>query len=84
MHDEPGWSSLSLIELFDQAQESAKKAYGNALSSYAFIERALDRLPKGAKGCEELAELMGKAQSVYQTITEIQQCITQITEILSQ
>jgi hypothetical protein len=53
----------------------------------AFIERALDRLPKGAKGakgCEELAELMGKAQSVYQTITEIQQCITQITEILSQ
>jgi proline racemase len=76
MYDEPDWSSLSVVELLKKAQEFAKQAYGKALSSYAFIERALDRMPKGTKGGEELAELMGKAQSVYQTIIEVQQRIT--------
>jgi len=84
VYDEPDWSSLSLVELLEKAQEFAKQAYGKSLSSYAFIERALDRMPKGTKGGEELAELMGKAQSVYQTIVEIQQSIQQITETLSQ
>jgi hypothetical protein len=36
------------------------------------------------KGGEELAELMGKAQSANQTIVEIQQRIREITETLSQ
>jgi flagellar biosynthesis chaperone FliJ len=84
MYDEPDWSSLSVLELLEKAQEFAKQAYGKSLSSYAFIERALDRMPVGTKGGEELAELMGKAQSVYQTIIEVQQQITQITETLSQ
>ena len=84
MYDEPDWSTLSLLELLEKAQEFAKQAYGKSLSSYAFIERALDRMPKGTKGGEELAELMGKAQSVYQTIAEIQQSIKQITDTLSQ
>ena len=84
MYDEPDWSSLSVVELLEKAQEFAKQAYGKSPSSYAFIERALDRMPVGTKGGEELAELMGKAQSVYQTIIEVQQRITQITETLSQ
>jgi hypothetical protein len=84
MYDEPDWSSLSLVELLEKAQEFAKKAYGSSLSSSAFIERALDRMPKGIKGGKELAELMGKAQSVYKTIAEIQQRLTQITQALSQ
>lgn len=83
-YDESDWSSLSLVELLGKAQEFATKAYGSSLSSYAFIERALARMSKGSKGGEELAELMGKAQSVYQTIAEIQQRITHITETLSQ
>jgi len=84
MYDEPDWSSLSLVEMLEKAQEFATKAYGSSMSSYAFIERALDRMPKGTKGGEELAELMGKAQSVYKTIAEIQQSITHITDTLSQ
>jgi hypothetical protein len=41
-------------------------------------------MPVGPKGGEELAELRGKAQQVYQTIVEIQQRITHITGTLSQ
>jgi hypothetical protein len=84
MYDEPDWSSLSVAELLEKAQEFAKQAYQKSLSSYAFISRALDRMPVGTKGGEELAELMGKAQQVYQTIVEVQQTITHITDTLSQ
>lgn len=84
MYNEPDWSSLSLVELFEKAQEFAKQAYGKSLSSYSFIERALDRMPVGSKGGEELAELMEKAQSIYQTIVEVQQDIKKITDRLSQ
>jgi hypothetical protein len=84
MYDEPDWSSLSLVELLEKAQEFAKKAYGSSLSSYAFIERALNKMPQGTKGGVEIAELLGKAQQVYKTIAEIQQSIDQITDTLSQ
>jgi proline racemase len=84
VYTEPDWSSLSLVELLEKAQEFVKQANGKSLSSYAFIERALDRMPQGTKGGAELAELMRKAQQVYKTIEEIQQSITHITETLSQ
>jgi hypothetical protein len=84
MYDEPDWSSLSLVEQLEKAQEFAKKAYGSSLSSYAFIERALNKMPQGTKGGAEIAELLGKAQQVYKTIAEIQQSIDQITDTLSQ
>jgi hypothetical protein len=41
-------------------------------------------MPRETKGGAELAELMAKAQQVYQTIVEIQQSITHITDTLSQ
>jgi hypothetical protein len=41
-------------------------------------------MPKGTKGGEELAEFMGKAQSVSQRIPEVAQRRKQITETLSQ
>jgi hypothetical protein len=75
---------LSLVELLEKAQGVTNKAYGHSLRSFACIEGALDRMPKGTKGGEELAQLLGKAQSVQKTIAEIQQCITQTTETLSQ
>jgi hypothetical protein len=50
MYEEPDWSSLSVVELLEKAQEFAKQAYGKFLSSYAFISRALDRMPKGCAG----------------------------------
>jgi hypothetical protein len=48
------------------------------------FERMIQVANTGTKGGEELAQLLGKAQSVYQTIIEVQQRITQITETLSQ
>ena len=50
MYTEPAWSSLSLVELLEKAQKFAQEAYGKSLSSYAFVERALDRMPRGTKG----------------------------------
>ena len=84
MYDEPDWSSLSLVELLEKAQEFAKKAYGSSLSSYSFIERALNRMPQGTKGGAEIAELVRKAQQVYKMIAEIQQSLMRITDTLSQ
>jgi hypothetical protein len=84
VYDEPDWSSLSLRELLEKAQEFAKKAYGSSLSSYAFIERALERMPQGTRGGAEIAEIMGKAQQVYKAIAEVQQSIAHITDTLSQ
>jgi hypothetical protein len=83
MYDEPDWSSLSVEELLENAQETAKQAYGKSLSSYAFIDCTLDKMLNDTKDGEELTELMGKTQRVYQIIIE-QPGITQITETLSQ
>jgi len=84
VYNEPDWSSLSVLELLEKAQGFAKQAFGKSLRSYAFIERAIDRMPVGNKRGEEHADLMEKAQSVYQTIAKVQQQITQITQKLSQ
>lgn len=84
MYNEPDWSSLSLLELLEKAQEFATKAYSSSMSTYAFIERALDKLPQGTKGGEEIAELLEKAQQVHKTLAEIQQSISHITDTLSQ
>ena len=83
MYQEPDWSSLSLIELLEKAQEFATKAYPNSLSTLGFLERALDKLPQGTKGGAEIAELMSKARQVQRTLVEIQQSISSITEVLS-
>jgi hypothetical protein len=83
-YNEPDWSSQSVAELLEKAQQFAKKAYGNALSSYSFKDRVLERIPRGTKGGANLAELMAKTQQVYEAIVEIQQSIIHITDTLSQ
>ncbi len=83
MYYEPDWSSLSLLELLKKAQEFATKAYPSSLSTLAFLERALDKLPQGTKGGAEIAELLSKAQQVQRTLVEIQQSISSITQSLS-
>ena len=84
MYQEPHWSSLSLLELLQKAQGFATKAYSSSLSTFAFLERALDKLPQGTKGGAEIAEIMSKALQVQRTLTEIQQSISSITQSLSQ
>jgi hypothetical protein len=81
---EPDWSSPSLLELLEKTQEFAAKAYPSSLSTLAFLERALDKLPQGTKGGAEIAELMSKALQVQRTLVEIQQSIRSITQSLSQ
>jgi hypothetical protein len=84
VYHEPDWSSLTLAELLEKAHEFGNKAYTDSLSTFAFLERALERLPQGTKGGAQIAELLGKAQQVNKTLAEIQQSIAQITDLLSQ
>ena len=84
MYNEPDWSSLSLLELLEKAQEFAIKTYSSSMSTYAFIGLALDKLPQGTKGGAEIPVLLGKAQQVHKTQVEIQQSISHITDTLSQ
>jgi proline racemase len=83
MYGEPDWSSLSLLELLEKAQEFAKKAYSGSMSTFAFLERSLDKLPQGTKGGAEMAELLGKAQLANQTLADVQQDIAEIIALLS-
>jgi proline racemase len=84
VYDEPDWSSLSLLELLEKAQEFAKKAYSSSTSTFAFLDRSLDKLPQGTKGGAEMAELLGKAQLASKTLADVQQNRAQIISLLSQ
>jgi hypothetical protein len=47
------------------------------MSTYAFLDRSLEKLPQGTKGGAEMAELLGKAQ-----LANVQQNIAQIISLL--
>ncbi len=84
MYYEPVWSSLSLLELLEKAQEFAKKAYSSSMSTYAFLDRSLDKLPQDTKGGAKMAELLGKAQLANKALVDVQHHIAQIIGLLSQ
>jgi hypothetical protein len=54
------------------------------MSTYAFLDRSLEKLPQGTKGGAEMAELLGKAQLAIKTLANVQQNIAQIISLLSQ
>jgi len=53
------------------------------MSTSAFLERSLDKLPQGTKGGAEMAELLEKAQLANQTLSDVQQNIAEIIDLLS-
>ena len=71
MYNEPDWSTLSLGELFQKADEFTQKAYSNSLSSYAFLQRALEASPEGTGLDQEIIALIENARTTYNTLATL-------------
>lgn len=78
MYDEPDWSSLTLTELLEKAQEFGKKAYSSSRSTDAFLMHAMEAGPKYSTMTMEIAELAQKAQQAYQLLAEVNRGITRL------
>jgi hypothetical protein len=75
VYNEPDWSSLTLLERLDKAREFSEKAYATTMSTYAFLERALEASPKHTDMSEEIAELAGRAQLAHTMLADLQRDI---------
>jgi uncharacterized coiled-coil DUF342 family protein len=80
VYQEPDWSSLSLPERLEKALEFGKQAYANALSMFAFLERALEASPKHTDLSEEIVSLQERAQQAYQLLTEVNRDINNLAQ----
>ncbi len=78
VYNEPDWSSLTLTELLEKAQEFGKKAYSSSLSTHAFLMRAMEASPKYSTITMEIAELAQRTQQVYQILAEVNRGITRL------
>jgi hypothetical protein len=78
MYNEPDWSTLTLSELLEKAHEFSKTAYSNTMSSYAFLDRALDRLTPGTELGAEVVALADKARAVYNMLAALQSDMSKI------
>ncbi len=68
MYHEPDWSSLSLAELLEKAGECAEKAYSGSISTFAFLERAVEASPERTGLGAEITELLEQTQHVNTTL----------------
>jgi hypothetical protein len=80
VHNEPDWSSLTLPELLEKALEFGNKAYSGSLSTYAFLERALEKSPKHTDMTDEILNLADKAKQAYQLLAEVNRDITSLAQ----
>jgi hypothetical protein len=62
---EPDWSSLTLPELLEKALEFGNKAYSGSLSTFAFLERALEKSPKHTDLADEMLPMTDRAKQAY-------------------
>ena len=53
----PDWSSLTLPDLLDKALEFGNKAYSGTMSTFAFLERAMEASPKHTDSTDEIVGL---------------------------
>ena len=82
MYKEPDWSSFTLPELLEKALEFGNKAYSGSLSTYAFLERALEKSPKHTDLSDEILNLADRAKQAYQLLAEVNRDITSIAQEL--
>ena len=80
MYNESDWSSLTLPEFLEKAHGFSKQAYSNTMSTYALLDRALDRLSPGSELRAEVVALADKAREVYETILALQSDISEVKE----
>jgi len=80
VYDEPDWSALTLLELPEKAREFGNKAYSGSLSTYAFLERALEKSPKHTDMTDEILHMTDRAKQAYQLLAELNHDITSLTQ----
>ena len=80
MYNEPDWSSLTLPELLEKALDFGNKAYSGSLSTYAFLERALERSPKHTDMTDEILHMTDRAKQAYQLLAELNRDITSLAQ----
>ncbi len=80
MYNEPDWSSLTLPELLEKAREFGNKAYSGSLSTYTFLERALEKSPKHTDMSDEILHMTDRAKQAYQLLAEVNRDIDSLTQ----
>lgn len=60
MYNAPSWSSSTLSELLEKANDFTKQAYSSSFSALAFFERASGTSSEHADAKVEISELLKK------------------------
>jgi hypothetical protein len=80
VYNQPDWSSLTLSELLDKALEYGNKAYSGTMSTFAFLERAMEASPKHTDLTDELVRLADRAQQVHTLLADLNRGITHLRQ----
>ncbi len=80
MYNEQDWSSLTLPQLLEKALEFGNKAYSGSLSTFAFLERALEKSPKHTDMSDEILNMTDRAKQAYQLLAELNSDITSLAQ----
>ena len=80
MYTEPNWSSFTLPELLEKALEFGNKAYSGSLSTFAFLERALEKSPKHTDMADEILNMTDRAKQAYLSLAEVNRDITSLAQ----
>jgi len=83
VYNEPDWSSLTLPELLEKALDFGNKAYSGSLSTYAFLERALEKSPKHTDLSDEILNMTDRAKQIYQLLADLNHDITSLAQEFS-
>jgi hypothetical protein len=82
VYNEPDWSSLTLPELLGKALEFGNKAYSGSLSTFAFLDRALEKTPKHTDLSDEVLNMADRAKQAYQLLAELNRDMTNLAQEL--
>lgn len=80
MYKEPDWSSFTLPELLEKALEFGNKGYSGTMSTFAFLERAIEASPKHTDLTDEIIGLADNAQQVNKLLADLNRDITHLRE----
>ena len=82
MYNELDWSSLPLPELLEKALEFGNKAYSGSLSTFVFLDRALEKTPKHTDLSNEVLNMADRAKQAYQLLAELNRDMTNLAQEL--
>jgi hypothetical protein len=82
MYNEPDWSSLTIPEHIEKAIEFGNKAYSGSLSTFAFLDRALERTPKNTDLSDEVLNMADRAKQAYQLLADLNRDMQNLSQEL--